>query len=76
MKFRWNGPEGMKDITLILKNILPAEDSLKPGQIIEIEDNNPIIGRMRMNANWVKVKEEPPRKVKEIKKGKKGGGGE
>ncbi len=76
MKFRWNGPEGMKDITLILKNILPAEDSLKPGQIIEIEDNNPVIERMRMNANWVEVKEEPLRKVKEIKKGKKGGGGE
>ena len=76
MKFRWNGPEGMKDITLILKNILPAEDSLKPGQIIEIEDNNPVIERMRMNANWVEVKEEPLRKVKEIKKGKKRGGGE
>lgn len=76
MKFRWSGPEGMKDITLILKNILPAEDSLKPGQIIEIEDNNPVIERMRMNANWVEVKEEPLRKVKEIKKGKKGGGGE
>ena len=73
MKFKWNGPEGMVDITLVMKNILPAEDTLKPGQIIEIKDDDPLIKRLLMNANWVEVEKTKPKK-EEFKKKVKGGG--
>ena len=73
MKFKWNGPEGMVDITLVMKNILPAEDTLKPGQIIEIKDDDPLIKRLLMNANWVEVEKAKPKK-EEFKKKVKGGG--
>jgi len=66
MKFKWIGPENMVDVTLVLAGKLPMEDPIPKGKIIELKQDDPLVKRLRMNANWEEVKT-----IKEAKKEEK-----
>lgn len=77
IKFKYNGRNGMKDFNLIKEGILPIEEPLKKGQIIEIDHDHELIPRLRENALWIemasKTKTEKTAKKRAETKETKGG---
>lgn len=67
-KFKFNGENGMVDLTLIMEKVLPIDEVLENGKIYEIPESNPVIKRVRANGNWVEIKEAKS-KPKTTKKG-------
>lgn len=52
MKFKFKGRDGMKDFNLACEGILPMEESLKRGQVVDVPDRHKIIPRLRENGLW------------------------
>lgn len=72
MKFKYIGRAGVKSLDLTIAGITKASDVLIPDTIIEVPDDNKLlINKLRVNGNYVEVKEKPKVTVKKTKKDKK-----
>ena len=53
MKFKWVGLPNVKSLDLVYNEIMEPQDTLNPGDIIEIpDDNKELIQKLKANFNY------------------------
>ena len=72
MKFKYIGRVGVKSLDLTIAGITKPTDVLIPNTIIEVpNDNTQLINKLKVNGNYVEVKEKPKVTLKKKSKDKK-----
>lgn len=70
MKFKWVGLPNVKSLDLVYNEIMEPQDTLNPGDILEIpDDNKELIQKLKANLNYEVYIE--PKKVGRPKKNDK-----
>lgn len=68
VKFKYIGQKGVKDLDLVVHGVLQATDVLIPNTIVDVPDDSPLVQRLEINGNYVKIIERSKPKIKKVKK--------
>ncbi len=65
MKYKYTGPDGQKSMELIIFKIMPKDEELKNGMIIEVpDDNQRLITGLDVHGLFERITEKPKKTIK------------